>query len=1060
MNNARQLRVSLLLSIGLVSLAAGVTSTIARAQTSTATTLAVTSACPRSGCVATLTATVTAGTVAVHPGLVVFCDGTALNCGSGAPIGRAQLLANGTASIKLALSPGAHTLRAVFPGTKTYSGSTSSTQNLTVTPSAADQATKTYLVGANPVPGGFTFETEVTTVGPLPATGSVALVDTSNNNAVIDGVGLGTVTSTFAYLPANPLDFSQIPSNLLTGAVFSVAGDFNGDGFQDIAETDANGVLSVFLGNGNGTFTQAPAFNGATGAHGPLLVADFNGDGKLDIAIPDSATKKVYVGLGNGDGTFTSATPTALTYSPQVLYLADFNGDGIPDLVSLSNLPPSGNNTYPAGTAFQVMLGQGNGTFTPQTPISFVGDTVTSLAISDFNLDGIPDIALSYFAAVGESTQGTTILIYEGDGDGSFATTPAASLTGPTGLLAAGDFDGDGIPDLMSGGVSTITLYHGNGNFTFSGKSLGLSDNLLSPLFVGDFTGSGALQVADITYGGIEIIGGSTVNGPISIVTAQGTVGGFGGPGVNPSIADFNGDGLPDFFFVNQFGATMPVGYEPSISSSYLKTSGTVALGEGIHAIVASYSGDSTHNRSVSQTPVEVDSSGIGYTAGFTSTSALTLGGSATVQSNAIQLTDGKPFEAGSFFNSKRIPFGPFQTDFDFQLTNATADGFAFVLQSNGPDAIGSPGGGLGYGNVPGLAGASITNSLAVAFDLHNNLGEGSNSVRLEANGVTSGGGAIDLTPYGLDLHSGDRFHARIIAAGGVNPLYGFNVIITDLQTEKAANIFLQFTTPFSTLNDTGYVGFTGGTGAGTATQTILNWSYELTSSVVNLPYPPPTFPDGFAGTAALTFNGGSTINGTALQLTNGTTFERTSTYFSKKLGPGSGFSTDFDFDLGSGSGDGFTFVIQNGHIGSVGSSGGGLGYGPALPGAAGYSIGDSTAIKFDLHNDNGEGNNSTGIYVNGASPTTPSIDITPSGLNLHSGHTFHAHISYMPAVSGAVTLTITDLTVYKVFETSFAGNSHNLASLPFAFVGFTAGTGATPSSIKVLNWTFTNFDQ
>lgn len=115
----------------------------------------------------------------------------------------------------------------------------------------------------------------------------------------------------------------------------------------------------------------------------------------------------------------------------------------------------------------------------------------------------------------------------------------------------------------------------------------------------------------------------------------------------------------------------------------------------------------------------------------------------------------------------------------------------------------------------------------------------------------------------------------------------------------------------------------------------------------------------------------------------------------------------------------------------------------------------NSIAIKFDLHNNQGEGPNSTGIYVNGASPTTPSIDLTPSGINLHSGHLFHARITRTGA--DQFTLTITDLNVYTVFQTTFTVPNPELLQEGIVFAGFTAGTGATPSSIKILNWTLTN---
>ena len=412
-----------------------------------------------------------------------------------------------------------------------------------------------------------------------------------------------------------------------------------------------------------------------------------------------------------------------------------------------------------------------------------------------------------------------------------------------------------------------------------------------------------------------------------------------------------------------------------------------------------------------------------------------------------------------------------FITDFDFQLTDATADGFAFVLQDLGPDALGSSGGGVGYGNPPAGVGpaigtpyiilpdnggnASHTDSTAIVFDLHNNQGEGNNSIRIQVNGVTNKGGAVDLTPYGIDLHSGHPLHARILESGP-STTYGIEVVVTDLQTNAVADVHLEYI--FAQVADVpvgyGYAGFTAGTGNGTAVQTIKNWTFSSTAVEAGLPSQ-PNFPNGFPNTNYLKLNGGVSLSGSALQLTQGTPFEASSVFTIPQIYTDQ-FVTDFDFKAANGEGDGFAFVIQHEHISSVGASGGGLGYGPDKPGAAEPAIGNRAAVKFDLHNNAGEGDNSTGVYVDGASPTFPAVDLYPSGINLHNGHTFHAHIScgFIGGAFPTLTVTIVDLDQYKVFEQSFT--QPGFFYQPGAnFIGFTAGTGATPSSISVLNWTY-----
>ena len=92
---------------------------------------------------------------------------------------------------------------------------------------------------------------------------------------------------------------------------------------------------------------------------------------------------------------------------------------------------------------------------------------------------------------------------------------------------------------------------------------------------------------------------------------------------------------------------------------------------------------------------------------------------------------------------------------------------------------------------------------------------------------------------------------------------------------------------------------------------------------------------------------------------------------------PVSSFTTDFTFQLLNPNADGFTFTIQNAGTTALGSGGGGLGY---------QIIGKSVAVKFDLYDNSGEGPDSTGLYKNGAAPTMPAINLTPSGVNLHRG--------------------------------------------------------------------------
>ncbi|MBV9479519.1 MAG: S8 family serine peptidase [Acidobacteria bacterium] len=122
------------------------------------------------------------------------------------------------------------------------------------------------------------------------------------------------------------------------------------------------------------------------------------------------------------------------------------------------------------------------------------------------------------------------------------------------------------------------------------------------------------------------------------------------------------------------------------------------------------------------------------------------------------------------------------------------------------------------------------------------------------------------------------------------------------------------------------------------------------------------------------------------------------------------------------------------------------------VPGNGG--IPKSVAVKFDLWNNAGEGANSTGIYTNGALPTTPSTDMTSSGVSLHSGHVLKVHMTYD---GSTLTWTITDISNGSAFSTSAPVNIPNLVGSPVAYVGFTGSTGGYASTQDIVTWTYSS---
>ena len=209
-------------------------------------------------------------------------------------------------------------------------------------------------------------------------------------------------------------------------------------------------------------------------------------------------------------------------------------------------------------------------------------------------------------------------------------------------------------------------------------------------------------------------------------------------------------------------------------------------------------------------------------------------------------------------------------------------------------------------------------------------------------------------------------------------------------------------------------------------------------------------YTSGF-NTTGLAMNGFAKLNGTRLRLTDGGATEAGSGFYTTPLNIQS-FTTDFSLQLTNPNADGMAFVIQNAGTTALGPSGGGLGYGPDTPGGGG-GIPTSVAVKFDLYSNAGEGTNSTGLYTNGASPTTPATTLG-GNVNLHSGDVFNVHITYDGTT---LTMTITDAKVpADTFTTSWAVNIPGTVGANTAFAGFTGGTGGQTATQDVLTWTFT----
>jgi hypothetical protein len=259
--------------------------------------------------------------------------------------------------------------------------------------------------------------------------------------------------------------------------VVAAAADFNGDGNLDLVlgagdhtYTENQGEAVVLLGNGDGTF-GAPAVVYTGYPVDELVTADFNRDGHPDIAI--ATLYGVIVMCGNGAGGFTTTAAIKNIPNSTSLVTADFNGDGIPDL----------------GTASDVYLGNGDGTFRHSYTLPQAGVLVQT---GDFNGDGIPDLVTSDYW--------TGVVMWPGLGDGTFGppVTVADVFAPNLPLMAVADLNGDGISDIAVtiDLAATATVYLGGRDGSFTPQSINNLPQLNQfPLSVGDFNNDGRIDL-------------------------------------------------------------------------------------------------------------------------------------------------------------------------------------------------------------------------------------------------------------------------------------------------------------------------------------------------------------------------------------------------------------------------------------------------------------------------------------------------------------------------------------------------------------------------------------
>ena len=443
-----------------------------------------------------------------------------------------------------------------------------------------------------------------------------------------------------------------------------VSADFNGDGKLDLAAANSNSnTVSILLGIGTGGFGAKTDF--VTG-NDPIAVSvgDLNGDGILDLAVANYLGSSVSILLGTGTGSFGAKTDFGTSNGPSSIAVKDFNGDSNLDMAVVND----GSSTV------SILLGTGNGGFGANTDFG-TGSRPVSVTAGDFNGDGKSDLAIA-------NVFSDTVSVLLGTGTGGFGVKTDYATSSEPDSVTTGDFNEDGSLDLVvsNGNSNNVSILLGSGTGTFGTRTNFPTGIGPYSVAVSDFNGDGNLDLA------LANLGANTV----SILIGTGT-GSFGtktdfGTGVQPrsvTVGDFNIDGAPDLAVANFASDTVSV-----------LLNGCVAIPSALRPAVFSLS-PTTPSASPSDQDIFV--SGNNFKQGLTVILTAPGGAVTTLSGDQIQNVTHTSFimratlsTAGSWSIKVKNPDNQQSVAFPFTVTSGGPAPFITLINPVSPTATGA----------------------------------------------------------------------------------------------------------------------------------------------------------------------------------------------------------------------------------------------------------------------------------------------------------------------------------------------------------------------------------